>query len=175
MALILSMGGGGRLAPGLPGDVMSHDSREPSRREFMRAAGLALAGGAMHAPAPLRGQEGPTLLPPYVTDIDGSGAINASDREIVSTALYAQRGFGLAPRSGFDYRADVFGRAVVEPLVVDSVTHSIQRYGESTLPTPRRPITVAWHYGWYNTLNADRSLQGRQLSVVRSGSRNDLP
>ena len=107
----------------------------------------------MQAPALLRGQEGPTLLPPYVADVDGSGAIDASDREIVSTALYAQRGFGLTPRPGFDYRADVFGRAVVEPLVVDSVTHTIQRYGESTMPTPRRPITVAWHYGWYNTLD----------------------
>ncbi|MCE2539665.1 MAG: hypothetical protein J4G16_04570 [Acidobacteria bacterium] len=119
----------------------------------MRAAGFALAGNAVRAPALLRGQEGPPLLPPYVTDIDGSGAIDASDREIVSTALYAQRGFGLTPRPGFDYRADVFGRAVVEPLVVDAVTHSIQRYGESTMPTPRRPITVAWHYGWYNTLD----------------------
>lgn len=119
----------------------------------MRAAGFALAGSAVQAPALLRGQEGPTLLPPYVADVDGSGTINASDREIVSTALYAQRGFGLKPRPGFDYRADVFGRAVVEPLVVDSVTHTIQRYGESTMPTSRRPITVAWHYGWYNTFD----------------------
>ena len=107
----------------------------------------------MQTPALLRGQQDPMLLPPYVTDIDGSGAINAFDREIVSTALYAQRGFGLTPRPGFDYRADVFGRAVVEPQVVDSVTHSIQRYAESTAPTPRRPITVAWHYGWYNTFD----------------------
>ena len=114
---------------------------------------VALAGHAAQAPALLRGQEGPTLLPPYVADVDGSGTINASDREIVSTALYAQRGFGLTPRPGFDYRADVFGRAVVEPLVVDSVTHTIQRYGESTMPTSRRPITIAWHYGWYNTLD----------------------
>ena len=93
------------------------------------------------------------LLPPYVADVDGSGAIDAFDRELVGTALYAQRGFGIAPRPSFDYRADVFGRAVVEPLVVDSVTHSIQRYGESTVPMLRRPITVAWHYGWYNGLS----------------------
>ena len=128
---------------------MNYDSQEPSRRRFLRTAGIALAAGAVQTPALLHGQQGPLLLPPYVTDIDGSGAINAVDGEIVSTALYAQRGFGLTPRPGFDYRADVFGRAVVEPLVVDSVTHSIQRYSESTLPTHRRPITVAWHYGWY--------------------------
>ena len=118
----------------------------------MRTAGLALAGGAVQTPA-LRGQQGPALLPPYIADVDGSGVMDVFDREIVSTALYDQRGFGLTPRPGFDYRADVFGRAVVEPQVVDSVTHSIQHYGESTVPTLRRPITVVWHYGWYNTFD----------------------
>jgi hypothetical protein len=131
---------------------MSRDSQEPSRRQFLRTAGIALAGGAVPTPA-LRGQQGPTLLPPYIADVDGSGAMDVFDREIVSTALYNQRGFGLTPRPGFDYRADVFGRAVVEPQVLDSVTHSIQHYGESIVPTLRRPITVAWHYGWYNTFD----------------------
>ena len=93
------------------------------------------------------------LLPPYVTDVDGSGSINGVDEEIVSTALHAHRGFGLTPRPGFDYRADVLGRAAVDPLVVDSVSHSVQRYTESQEPTPLRPITIAWHYGWYNSLN----------------------
>ncbi len=93
------------------------------------------------------------LLPPYVADVDGSGAVNGVDEDIVSTALYAHRGFGLAPRTGFDYRADVLGRAAIEPLVVNAVSHSVQRYAESTRPPLPRPITVAWHYGWYNTLD----------------------
>ena len=130
---------------------MSHDSQEPSRRLFLRTAGAALAG-ASSSPVSVRGQEAPVLLPPYVTDIDGSGAINAVDGEIVSTALYARRGYGLTPRPGFDYRADVLGRAAIGPFVVDSVTHSIRSYVDSTEPTFRRPITVAWHYGWYNSL-----------------------
>ncbi len=128
---------------------MSRDSQEPSRRQFLRAAGIALAGGAVQAPALLRGQQGPTLLPSYLADVDGSGAIDAFDQQIVNTALHAHRGFDLTPRPGFDHRADVFGRAVVEPLVVDSVTHSVLRYAGSTERTLPRPITVAWHYGWY--------------------------
>ena len=104
---------------------MSHDAAALSRRRFLGATAMSLAAAA--APVSLRGQqEGPLLLPPYVTDIDGSGSINEIDQEIVNTALYAHRGFGLTPRSGFDYRADVLGRAAIDPLVVDAVSHSVQ-------------------------------------------------
>ena len=137
----------------MPVTRLSQDSQEPSRRQFLRTAGVALAGGAAEAPALLRGQGAPLLLPPYVTDIDGSGSIDAIDGEIVSTALYAQRGYGLNPRPGFDYRADVLGRAAVDSHVVDSVTHSIRQYANSIEPPASRPITVAWHYGWYNTFD----------------------
>lgn len=128
-----------------------HEAAEPSRRKFLRTTAASLAVGA--APGALRGQEAPLLLAPYVTDVDGSGTISAVDEEIVSTALHAQRGFGLRPRPGFDYRADVLGRAAVDPLVVDSVSHSVQQYTGSEEPPPRRPITIAWHYGWYNRLD----------------------
>ena len=130
--------------------ISSRASQDPSRRRFLRTAGLALAGGAAGAPDLLRGQEAALLLPPYVTDVDGSGAINAADGEVVRTALYAQRGYALTPRPGFDYRADVLGRAAVEPLVVDSVARSIRQYADSAESLPHRPVTVAWHYGWYN-------------------------
>ena len=112
---------------------------------------MSVAAGA--AAASSRAQEPPLLLPPYVTDVDGSGLIDNADEEVVSTALHAQRGFGLMPRPGFDYRADVLGRAAIDPLVVDSVSHSVQQYAQSEGPTPDRPITVAWHYGWYNTFD----------------------
>ena len=127
-----------------------HDSPGLSRRSFVRSAAMSLAAGTL--PVPVRGQAAPVLLPPYVTDIDGSGAIDAADAEIVSTALHGYRGFGLTPRSGFDYRADVLGRAAIDPYVVDAVSRSVRRYAESGEP-PRRPITIAWHYGWYNSLN----------------------
>lgn len=131
---------------------MSHDAATLSRRRFLGATATSLAAAA--ASVSLRGQqEAPLLLPPYVTDIDGSGSINEIDQEIVSTALYAHRGFGLTPRPGFDYRADVLGRAAIDPLVVDAVSHSVQQYAESREPPLPRPITVAWHYGWYNTMD----------------------
>ncbi len=130
----------------------SDDSREPSRRKFLRAAATVLTARPVGAQVPADGQEAPVLLPPYVTDVDGSGAINTLDAEIVSTALYAHRGFQLSPRPSFDYRADVLGRAAVDPLVVDSVSHSVRKYSESPDAPPLRPITVAWHYGWYNSL-----------------------
>lgn len=126
--------------------------RVPSRRQFLRAAGAAVAAGAAPAPAVLRGQQDPELLSAYVTDVDGSGMIGYPDRELVRTALHARRGYRVRPAPGFDYRADVFGRGVVEPAVVDSVTHSIERYSGSAEPADRRPITVAWHYGWYNSI-----------------------
>lgn len=109
---------------------------------------MSVAAGALGVP--IRGQEAPILLPPYVTDVDGNGFIESADDELVSTALHARRGFDLEPAAGFDYRADVLGRAAVDPLVVDSVRHSVRRYAEAAEPTPGRPITVAWHYGWYN-------------------------
>ena len=112
---------------------------------------MSVAAGAV--PVPVGGQEPPILLPPYVTDVDGSGFIDGADAEIVSTALHAQRGFRLAPRAGFDYRADVLGRAAVDPQVVDAVSHSVRQYVDSEEPTPDRPVTVAWHYGWYNTMD----------------------
>ena len=86
---------------------------------------MSVAAGALGVP--IRGQEAPILLPPYVTDVDGNGFIESADDELVSTALHARRGFDLAPADGFDYRADVLGRAAVDPLVVDSVRHSVRR------------------------------------------------
>lgn len=130
---------------------LSQGAPELSRRKFLRTTAASLAAGAVSGS--IQGQEPPLLLAPYVTDVDGSGAINAVDEEIVSTALHAQRGFGLRPRFGFDYRADVLGRAAVDPLVVDSVSHSVQQYTGSHEPPPRRPVTIAWHYGWYNSLD----------------------
>ena len=128
-----------------------HDARRTSRRQFLATAGAALAGATARGAAPLHAQEGALLLPPYVTDVDGDGQIGDGDQQIVEHALYAQRGFDLLPAAGFDQRADVFGRGAVDAHSVDSVTRSVAQYGASTVPLPPRPITVAWHYGWYKT------------------------
>ena len=110
-------------------------------------------------PIGLVAQEPAVLLAPYIADINGNGQIGDTDLHLVDSALYSQRGFDLEPHAGFDQRADVFGRGVVDAVVADSVRRSIAQYaqtGPSRLP---RPITVAWHYGWYSHLNRPPGLQ----------------
>ena len=92
------------------------------------------------------------LLPPHVADIDGDGQLGPVDEQLAQTALFSHRGFNLAPAPSFDHRADVFGRGVVDSLVLDSVTHSINTHGAEATIATGRPITIAWHYAWYNTL-----------------------
>ena len=92
------------------------------------------------------------LLPPYLADTDGDGRLGPSDQQLVETALFSHRGFDLVPRSSFDFRADVFGQGYVDPDVLDSVAHSINTHGTQSAFPIARPITIAWHYGWYNLL-----------------------
>ena len=143
------------------------DSGATSRRRFLATSGAALAGAAAPNLAAREAQSSPVLLPPYVADVDGDGQLGPLDQEVVRTALFAQRGFDLVPRPGFDQRADVFGRGSVEPLGVDSVAHSIDQHIMSLAPAITRPITIAWHYGWYNTL--DRP-PGRQTVRLKGGN-----
>lgn len=132
--------------------------RRTSRRRFLATAGAAVAG-ATAAGSPLRAQEEALLLQPYVTDVDGNGRIDAEDERLVESAAFAQRGFDLVPAPGFDQRADVFGRAAVDAHTVDSVRRSVVQYGNTALTLPPRPITVAWHYGWYKSLQRPPGLQ----------------
>ncbi len=127
-------------------------SRDPSRRQFLSATGAAIAATAAGTTASIGAQLDPVLLKSYVADVDGDGQLGAGDTSIVKTALFAQRGFDLAPAPSFDHRADIFGRGAVDADAVDSVVHSINVLSGSTVFSPR-PITVAWHYGWYNTLD----------------------
>jgi hypothetical protein len=90
-------------------------------------------------------------LPSYVADVDGSGRLDAADLQVMQRALFTSRGFGLEPNRGFDYRADVFGRAAVDQAAVDAVSRTLAVVGDG-VPVDPRPITVAWHYGWYDRL-----------------------
>ena len=139
--------------------------RHLSRRIFLATTGAALASGVSHGLRSLGAQGGPALLPLYVADVDGNGWVDHHDREIVETALLAQRGFGLAPRPSFDPRADVFGRGVVDRDSVEAVSSMVARYASGTEATIR-PITVAWHYGWYHS---SRRPPGLQTSRFKGG------
>ena len=140
--------------------------RHPTRRSFLTAAGAAAAGIASHSLVPLRAQRGAALLPPHVADVSGNGRVGQSDRQIVETALFAQRGFGLAPRPSFDPRADVFGRGVVDAEAVAAVSSTVARYPGATEGISSRPLTVAWHYGWYKST---RRAPGLQMARFKGG------
>ena len=98
------------------------------------------------------------ILPPYLADVDGNGHLGASDTELMRRTLLTSRGFALTPNTGYDYRADVFGRARVDQESVDAVSRTIDRLGNVVSSTPR-PITVAWHYGWYDKVQRPLLLQ----------------
>jgi hypothetical protein len=91
-------------------------------------------------------------LPPYVADVDGDGRVGIADAQVMQRALFTSRGFALEPNSGFDFRADVFGRAGIDQDAVDAVSHTIGLLGNDVPVSTPRPITVAWHYGWYDRL-----------------------
>lgn len=121
--------------------------------------GSVLSTTVLPAPVELGAQEPSVLLAPYIADVNGNGRIGDGDLQLVDAALFSQRGFDLEPSAGFDQRADVFGRGAVDAVVVDAVRHSIARYGASSAAGPPRPITVAWHYGWYSEPGRPPGLQ----------------
>ncbi len=127
-----------------------------TRRRFLTASGAALAGAVSRGAVPKA--QTPVLLPSWVADVDGNGAVTPADRNLAESALFAQRGFRLQPARGFDPRVDVFGRGVVDTEAVMAVGHSVQHYAAGA-PVRSRPITIAWHYGWYKSLVRPPALQ----------------
>ncbi len=134
---------------------------KPSRRRLLRTGAHALGALCVSgARAPLGAQEPqPVVLPTYVADIDGSGSLDSADERLVRNALYMQRGFGLSPVAGFDVRADVFARGRVDAMAVDAVRTTLEAQAAGLVSAEQRPITVAWHYGWYNNLNRPLGMQ----------------
>ena len=135
---------------------LSDLARTATRRRFMATAGAAMA--AVASRGSLANAQTPVLLPSWVADVDGDGAVGSTDRDLAASVLFTQRGFRLRPASGFDARADVFGRGAVDAPSVNSIEHSVQRYAAG-LRTRARPITIAWHYGWYKSLVRPVALQ----------------
>ena len=106
----------------------------------------AAAAGRLQAQSP-----GPVTLAPYVADVDGDGTIGVADTGVMQQAVLTSRGFGVEPNRGFDIRADVFGRGVIGQDAVDAVAHTVATAAVPFRPV-RRPITVGWHYAWYDQI-----------------------
>ena len=130
-----------------------------SRRQFLRVT-VPAAASLPGLRVPLQAQSTSVeKLPAYVADVNGDGFLSAADQRVVAAAQSSSRGFGLTPNAGWDFRADVFGRGIVDRHEVEAVTRTVA----SPIPDPvglqRRPVTVCWHYGWYNRLRRVPELQ----------------
>ena len=109
-----------------------------------------LLGGARLPDGVLRAQA--AALTPYLADVNGDGTLATADEALVLEALFSSRGYDVRPRSEYDHRADIFGRGLVDPDALDSVRLAIDARRGPISTMLRRPVTIAWHYGWYNTL-----------------------
>ena len=146
----------------------------PSRRRLLRTGALALGSLCVSgARTPLVAQEPQSVvLPTYVADVDGSGSLDSVDERLVRNALYSQRGFGLSPVPGFDLRADVFGRGSVDVTAVDAVRTTLEAQVTGSVHADQRPITVAWHYGWYNNRTREPGMHTVQFKGGDYSSRD---
>ena len=130
-----------------------------SRRQFLRvtvpaAASLPGLHAQLHAQS-----TSVEKLPAYVADVNGDGFLSAADQQVVTAAQSSRRGFALAPNAGWDFRADVFGRGIVDQDEVDAVMRTVAGPVSDPVGLQRRPVTVCWHYGWHDRLRRAQELQ----------------
>ena len=131
----------------------------PSRRAFLSVAASATAGGLGWS-LETRAQPGsPVRLARYVADVNGDGFLTGADEQIVRAALFRRRGFNVSPNEGWNFRADVFGRGAIDSDAVNAVAQTVADPGVASTLSDRRPVTVCWHYGWYDTPQRPRELQ----------------
>ena len=166
---------------------MTHDSNRPSlwtkpgtpprgtsRRQFL-TAGLSLgtvlgglpssllaAAGNPHSAilaSVLRLESPDARLPWYLADHNGNGMVDPQDQHIIQSALGSSRGFKLEPATGYDHRADIFGRGRVDQRDLDASNTLAGVAAEEPSRLPPRPAIVAWHYGWYQALGRSKRRQ----------------
>lgn len=119
------------------------------RRSALRLGAMSVAAAAT---APLRAQTSDSVtLAPHLADVDGNGVLGPGDASLMQQAVLTSRGFGIEPNTGFDIRADIFGRGVIGQDAVDAVTRAVTSTALHSQPV-RRPITVGWHYGWHDDI-----------------------
>lgn len=120
---------------------------------FVKAAGAGAVGLPLLDPGALIDEAlaaAPEILPSYVADVSGNGAVGDADVELVRQALRRRRGTAIQPLAGYDLRADVFGSGKITRTALRSVQATASELARSPAVERARPITVAWHYGWYN-------------------------
>ena len=144
--------------------MQSRASSRQSRRRFLRTGTLALGAflDGVYRPQTYSASSQPTapvLIAPANADVNADGVVGPADQAVVERALFTRRGFDLLPEPGFDVRADIFGRGLVERLEVDSVQRAVDEIPGPIDAIDARPITIAWHYGWYNSAEREPGSQ----------------
>lgn len=125
-----------------------------SRRRFAAGLGATCAAGLVPGWAERALAAPPPFVPEWLADIDGDGRISARDERILLNSAGSSREFGLAPSRGYDFRADLLARGRVGERDVALFQHLRSQMRDDT---PRaRPVTVAWHYGWYHKRHRTR-------------------
>lgn len=92
----------------------------------------------------------PELLPPWVANVRGNGRVGRADENLVRKAIRTRRGRQVIPRDGFDVRMDVLGTGRVTRPAYRSVEKTRKHLDANPGERRARPVTVCWHYGWFN-------------------------
>ena len=106
-----------------------------------RAAGMASVGAIAD------------VLPHYIADVTGNGTHANSDKSLVRKLIGAKRGLEVLAKAGYDYRGDVFGRGRVSKDDLKAVQKALKHFKNNPADMRPRPVTVGWHYAWYNHAN----------------------
>ncbi len=128
---------------------------ELSRRRFLSRGGAVATVAALGwslgdaLVADVEAAE-PELLSPFVADITGNGAVGPADVEIARLARDGRRGLEVVARTGYDHRADVFGRGRVDAQDAAAISRTADHLRNNPNDRRPRPVTVNWHYGWFN-------------------------
>ncbi len=126
------------------------------RRRFItnvaKAAGAAAAGVRLVDPEALVAEAlgASPDLPSYIADLSGNGTLASADLKLVRRALGSRRGLDIVPQEGYDYRADVFGSGKIDRAALKAVRKARNHFRKTPSDARARPVTVCWHYGWYN-------------------------
>lgn len=137
-----------RPAPGQQrGDLtrrrfLGHGARLATAAAVGWSAGDALIGDAAAAE--------PELLASFLADVTGNGSVGAADIELARQSVDGRRGLEVVARSGYDYRADVFGRGRVDGRDTTAISHTRSYLRNNDSHRRPRPVVVNWHYGWFN-------------------------
>ncbi len=134
-----------------PGDQTDELSRRRLLRRGGRLATIAALGWPLREAllADVAAAQ-PKLLSSFVADVTGNGVVGSADVELARRSLDSRRGLDVVARAGYDHRVDVFGRGRVDAQDATAISRTLKYLRDNDSARRPRPVTVNWHYGWFN-------------------------